>query len=98
MDDEQYRALTDMLYLRQYGRCATCGKALTGKTEVAHRVPRGRLTRRCGKAAEWHPMAVALVCTRKGHDCNDGQLLPIGLPREQLMERIRQDIEAEASR
>lgn len=94
MTDDQYAVLKWELYGRQDGLCATCGKPLAyaGTLELAHRVPRGELVRKLGKAAEWHLLALALVCTRKGKNCNDGALAPIGLPRQAIMERIREDI------
>ena len=98
MTSEHRRELIRYLYDEQVGLCAYCeqplGPWIAGghPVELAHKVPRGRLVRMCGKGAEWHPLALALVCTRYGKRCNDGVLLPIGLPREDLMQRIREEI------
>lgn len=92
MNSEERMILVQRKYIEQNGKCAHCGKSLKdwqGPVELAHKVPRGQLKRR--GLPEWHPEAVDLVCTRKGKNCNDGRLLPIGLPREHLMQRLEDE-------
>lgn len=90
MTNEEYELLTLKLARRQDWLCATCGETLpTGyPLEIAHRIPRGQIVRKVGKWAEWHPDAVALVCTRRGKACNDGALLPIGVARQELIDHL----------
>ena len=90
MTSEEWMALVRQKYREQDGKCAYCEKPLgtwKGAVELAHLVPRGQL-KRGGVKNEWHPKAVALVCTRKGKNCNDGVMLPIGIPRKKLIEEI----------
>ena len=84
--------LIAILARRQDWKCSVCGKPLanSGPLEVAHRIPRGRIVRLVGKAAEWDIDAVELVCTRRGKTCNDAALLPIGVARDDLIKRLKE--------
>lgn len=102
MTNTEYRRLWQLLYERQGGRCAHCGQRIWPEdgytTEIAHRIPRGRVRRLLGKEYEWHPDVVALVCTRRGKDCNDHMLIGAAHPVEEsvLLQRIREGSSAPA--
>ena len=103
MTDSEHRQLVAQKWYEQDGYCGTCGLPLApwvercrklglgDGLELAHRIPRGKVVRKLGKAYEWHPKVLMLVCTRYGKRCNDGALIGAAHPLEEqaLLDEIR---------
>ena len=99
MTDMQWWRLASEKYQEQGGKCGVCGRALEldprtwPRPQLAHRIKRGRVVRELGKAYEWHPKVLVLVCphTKRGKNCNDGALIGAAHPLEEqaLLDEIR---------
>ena len=90
---KNHDSIVAQLYVQQDGICPVCKGTLKDAPgyELAHRIPRGKVVRKLGKAYEWHPKVLMLVCTRYGKRCNDGALIGAAHPLEEqaLLDEIR---------
>ena len=91
MKDGEWQTLANLKHDEQHGLCPQCGEPLVDapSVELAHRVKRSKVVRELGKAFEWHPLVLELVCTRYGKRCNSGALIKGPVPQQALLDEIR---------
>ncbi len=92
--EERYKAedVKRQLYLKQRGRCATCGEPLGRVFDLAHKIPQTKSNlKKYGKEVIHHPLNMACTCRRAV--CNDAQMInPATRPieAEKLVNKIRE--------